>query len=287
VRLTMGGEPTFVSVDDPDGAEWNTAALGKNKRARALDLYQRLRERYAPTGLAHFGQGKWYPGEPLPRWSLNCFWRRDQEAIWSNPALTADETTGHGATAHTAQQFLATFAARLGLSPELVLAAYEDPFFYEWRERRLPANVDTQDSRLDDAQEGARLARLFGQGLEGVTGYVLPIARDASGKHWHSGAWSLRREHCYLLPGDSPLGMRLPLDSLPWVDPADRPQLHAPDPNQAFAPLPSHAKIRQRLGAGSRSQAKRETAPWTERTAICAEPRHGVLYIATGGARGL
>src|SRR3984885_8862263 len=87
VRLTMGGEPTFVSVDDPDGAEWNTAALGENKRALAVDLYQRLRERYAPTGLAHFGQGKWYPGEQLPRWSLNCFWRRDAEAIWCNQGL--------------------------------------------------------------------------------------------------------------------------------------------------------------------------------------------------------
>jgi uncharacterized protein (DUF2126 family) len=288
VRLTMGGEPTFVSRDDPDGAEWNTAALGGNKRERALDLYQRLRARYAPAGLAHFGQGKWYPGEQLPRWSLNCFWRRDGEAIWRDPALIADETIDYGATAHTAQQFLAGFASRLGLSPERVFAAYEDPFYYEWRERRLPTNVDSRDSRLDDAQEGARLARLFDTGLEHAIGYVLPIARDASGTHWQTGAWFLRRERCYLLPGDSPLGLRLPLDSLPWAAPADRPQLHAPDPNQVFEPLPPHATIRQRLGAsapGARSsQAARaphphESAQWIARTAICAEPRHGVLYI--------
>jgi len=288
VRLTMGGEPTFVSRDDPDGAEWNTAALGGNKRERALDLYQRLRARHAPAGLAHFGQGKWYPGEQLPRWSLNCFWRRDGEAIWCDPALIADETIDYGATVHTAQQFLAGFASRLGLSPELVFAAYEDPFYYEWRERRLPANVDSRDSRLDDAQEGARLARLFDTGLEHAIGYVLPIARDASGTHWQTGAWFLRRERCYLLPGDSPLGLRLPLDSLPWAAPADRPQLHAPDPNQAFEPLPPQATIRQRLGAsapGARSsQAARaprtyESAEWIARTAICAEPRHGVLYI--------
>ncbi len=288
VRLTMGGEPTFVSVDDPDGAEWNTAALGKNKRALAVDLYQRLRERYAPTGLAHFGQGKWYPGEQLPRWSLNCFWRRDAEGIWSNHALIADETIDHGATAHTAHQFLTTFACQLGLSPELVCAAYEDPFYYEWRERRLPANVDSRDSRLDDAQEGARLARLFDKGLDSVTGHVLPIARDATGTYWQTGAWLLRRERCYLLPGDSPMGMRLPLDSLPWAAPADRPQLHAPDPNQAFAPLPGYAKIRERLGTStpgspgsqaSRAPGNHESAYWIARTAICAEPRHGVLYI--------
>ena len=288
VRLTMGGEPTFVSVDEPDGAEWNTAALGGNKRERALDLYRRLRERYAPTGLAHFGQGKWYPGEQLPRWSLNCFWRHDGEAIWCDQALIADEAIDYGATAHTAQQFLTIFASRLGLSPELVFAAYEDPFYHEWRERRLPANVDSRDSRLDDAQEGARLARLFDTGLDRVAGYVLPIARNATGTHWQTGAWFLRRERCYLLPGDSPLGLRLPLDSLPWAAPADRPQLHAPDPNQTFEPLPAYAKIRQRLGTAtpaargspaSRAPQTHESAHWIARTAICAEPRHGVLYI--------
>src|SRR3954464_9106508 len=107
VRLTMGGEPTFVSLDDPDGEEWNTAALGPTKRLRAANLYRRLKEKYAPTGLAHFGQGKWYPGEPLPRWSLNCFWRRDGEAIWANPALYAEEGIDYGADANMAQRFLA------------------------------------------------------------------------------------------------------------------------------------------------------------------------------------
>ena len=94
VRLTMGGEPTFVSVDDPDGAEWNTTAMGPDKRRLAIEVYNRLKQKYAPLGLSHFGQGKWYPGEQLPRWSLNCFWRRDGEPIWHNPALLGDETSG-------------------------------------------------------------------------------------------------------------------------------------------------------------------------------------------------
>jgi uncharacterized protein (DUF2126 family)/transglutaminase-like putative cysteine protease len=286
VRLTMGGEPTFVSVDHPDGAEWNTGALGENKRTLAVALYQRLVARYAQSGLEHFGQGKWYPGEPLPRWSLNCFWRRDGEAIWRDHALFADEARDYGASAETARAFLADFAARLGLDPKYVFAAHEDPFYYEWRERRLPANVDGQDSRLDDALEGARLARLSRQGFDSVTGHVLPIARDAAGKHWRTGAWFLRRERCYLLPGDSPMGLRLPLDSLPWAAPADRPQLHPPDPTQAFAPLPGYAKIRAQLAAsgtagpdGARAPRSHESAYWISRTAICAEPRHGVLYI--------
>jgi len=288
VRLTMGGEPTFVSVDDPDGAQWNTAALGEDKRRLAVELFERLRERYAPAGLTHFGQGKWYPGEQLPRWSLNCFWRRDGEAIWCNHALLADETNDYGATAEHARQFLAAFASLLGLTPDALFAAYEDPFYYEWREHRLPANVDGRDARLDDAPEGARLARLADRGLDTVTGYVLPLARDAAGTHWQTGEWFLRRERCYLLPGDSPLGMRLPLDSLPWAKPEDRPQLIAPDPNQAFAELPQYAKIRERLGRSTaglpglrplRSPGNHESAYWIARTAICAEPRHGVLYI--------
>lgn len=92
VRLTMGGEPTFVSLDDRDGAEWNTAALGPRKRELSAELFQRMRAHYAPLGIVHFGQGKWYPGEQLPRWSLNCFWRKDGKPVWRNNALIADET---------------------------------------------------------------------------------------------------------------------------------------------------------------------------------------------------
>ena len=295
VRLTMGGEPTFVSVDDPDAPEWNTTALGEHKRILAMDLYQRLRERHAPTGLQHFGQGKWYPGEQLPRWSLNCFWRRDGEPVWRSQALLASESVDYSSTADDARRFLAAFAAKLDLPPDFVTAAYEDPFYYEWREARLPANVEGHDARLDDAAEGARLARLAEKGCDTVTGYVLPLARDKTGTHWQSGAWFLRRKRCYLTPGDSPMGMRLPLDSLPWCAPEERPQLHAPDPNQPFAKLPAYAQIRARLGRSkndladakaSRAPGAHESAYWIARTAICAEPRHGVLYIfmpPTGG----
>jgi uncharacterized protein (DUF2126 family) len=288
VRLTMGGEPTFVAVDDPDGAEWNTAALGENKRKLAVELYQSLRARYAPSGLQHFGQGKWYPGEQLPRWSLNCFWRRDGEAIFGKHAFVADESADYGASADSARRFLEIFASKLALAPEFIFAAHEDPFYYAWREARLPANVDSRDPRLDDAQEAARLARVDEKGIDTVTGYVMPLARDAAETHWQTGAWFLRRKLCYLLPGDSPLGMRLPLDSLPWAKPEDRPQFAAPDPNQAFPKLPGYAAIRERLGKSkkaasdkdvSRAPGARESAYWIARTAICAEPRHGVLYI--------
>ena len=305
VRLTMGGEPTFVASDDPDGAEWNTTALGKTKRARAAELYGRLKEHYAPTGLAHFGQGKWYPGEPLPRWSLNCFWRRDGEPIWENPALCANESAHYGATEAAAQRFLSGVAQRLGLAPRYVFAAYEDAFYYMWRERRLPTNVDPFDSRLEDAGERAKLARIFEQGLDVAVGHVLPVARNAEDTGWQTGPWFLRQERCYLVPGDSPLGLRLPLDSLPWTRPEDYPYISQPDLTQPFAPLPRPAQIRQQLkgwskrdeddatlapdavagddptagDAAARPPGPHESAGWVTRTAICAEPRNGVLYI--------
>src|SRR6202011_3626158 len=90
VRLTMGGEPTFVGLDEPESPQWNIDALGTLKRTCGLDLIQSLRERVAPGGLLHYGQGKWYPGEPLPRWQITLLWRADGAPLWNDRALLAD-----------------------------------------------------------------------------------------------------------------------------------------------------------------------------------------------------
>jgi uncharacterized protein (DUF2126 family)/transglutaminase-like putative cysteine protease len=285
VRLTMGGEPTFVSIDDPDGAEWNTAALGDDKRRLSAELYQRMRAHYAPGGLVHFGQGKWYPGEQLPRWSLNCFWRNDGEPIWRNDALIADESQEYGATGELAGRFLASVAERLNLPGRFVFPAYEDNFYYLWREGSLPVNVKAEDSRLEDEMERKRLRKVFSQGLDKVVGQVLPLARTAAGDQWQSGRWYLRDEHCRLIPGDSPLGYRLPLGSQPWVKAAEYPYVHPTDPNQDLPALPSQAQLQagssgQQQGAASEREPKLdESASWLTRTALCAEARDGRLYL--------
>ena len=177
VRLTMGGEPTFVSATDRDADEWNTAALGPTKRARAADLLRRLKQRYGANGFVHLGQGKWYPGEPLPRWALGCYWRADGEAAWTDASLFADEQHPDGHGAADAERFIAALAAQLGVTAGHVQAGYEDVWYYLWRERQLPVNVDPFDARLDDELERDRLRRVFTQGLDAVVGYALPIRR--------------------------------------------------------------------------------------------------------------
>ena len=263
VRLTQGGEPTFVSVDDREGAEWNTEAMGPTKRQLSADLMDKLRSKYGEGGLLHYGQGKWYPGEQLPRWSLNLYWRKDKEPVWTRPELFASEQQDYGATEAHAHRFLAGVAKRLGLDPQYVFPAHEDTWYYLWRERKLPANVDPFDARLADPLERDRIRKVFTQGLEKVVGHALPVARNPADsprgkgdegqrrwlgnegqRRWQSGAWFLRADRCYLIPGDSAMGYRLPLDSQPWAKASDLPWIYPPDQTQSFGPLPPHQHLR-------------------------------------------
>lgn len=317
VRLTMGGEPTFVAVENRDAAEWNTDALGPTKRGFATELVDKLRAEYGHGGFLHFGQGKWYPGEQLPRWALSICWRADGQPCWQDPALFADERVPVRYGAEDAQRFIRRLTAKLGLTDQYIQPAYEDVFYFLWRERKLPVNVDPFDSRLDDELERARLRRVFGQKLDAVVGYALPLqAREVgpqlSGPNWQTGPWFLRDDRLFLVPGDSPMGYRLPLDALPWVSQAEFPHLIPRDPFEQQAPLPMATQIRTQLpggeahaaqwgmpGRGERpgpgftaadtaslrgeaSQARttdtrvperHESAHWLTRTALCVEVR--------------
>jgi uncharacterized protein (DUF2126 family) len=263
VRLTMGGEPTFVSIDDMDGAEWNIAALGPTKKLLAEDLLFRLKRQFAPGGMLHIGQGKWYPGEQLPRWALACYWRKDGEPVWRDASLFGNERDSDAAEPADAERFITTMARKLGVKPEHAQPAHEDVFYYLWKEARLPVNVDPFDNRLKDPIERARVARIFSQGLERIVGYALPLrwaglATSAQGGGWVSGKWALRDGNLFLIPGDSPMGFRLPLDALPYVPDAELDTHPERDPFEPVAPLgsplssrglhPSYDEIARRYG---------------------------------------
>ena len=242
--FTMGGEPTFVSIDHRDEPEWNTAALGASKRVLAGTLFRRLAKRFANGPLLHFGQGKWYPGESLPRWALGCYWRKDTEPVWTRPDLIADDDRDYGHGEKEAREFITMLAMQLQVQTEHILPGYEDTWYYLWKARKLPINVDPFDSKLENEEDRARLARVFEQGLASVVGYVLPIMPNQSGSQltrWTSGPWFLRQDRMFLIPGDSPMGYRLPLDSLPWLKPEDRPVIFELDPFADRSELPRTA----------------------------------------------
>ncbi|MGA0543359.1 DUF2126 domain-containing protein [Neotabrizicola sp. VNH66] len=294
VRLTMGGEPTFVSIDDFEAAEWNTAAVGPTKRDRADVLIRKLRDRFAPGGFLHYGQGKWYPGETLPRWTFSLYWRRDGQPVWQNPELIAAEGVDQGATTLQAQELLREIAVELELPEDNILPAYEDPAEWLVKEAQLPDNVTPENSKLKDPEARHRLAQVFDRGLTNPTGFVLPVqpwmGRDGRRK-WYSERWRLRRGKVFLVPGDSPVGYRIPLNSLPYLTPAQYPYVNPADPTVDRAPLPEPEKIdpnrKTQPMASFVANAPVQVMPGQSvaevegfvRTALTVEPREGRLCI--------
>ncbi len=273
VRLTMGGEPTFVSIDDMEGAEWNTKADGAHKRQLAGVLVRRLQDAFGRGGLLHFGQGKWYPGEELPRWAYGCFWRKDGVPVWREPALLAEVAGDYGFTAADAERFAGQLAQHLGLQPQHVVPGYEDVFYYLWKEGTLPENVDPLQADLKDPLERRYLAQLLDKGLGVPTGYALPLQWNVERGGWRSGAWRFRRGRMFLIPGGSAMGLRLPLDSLPWVAPEKR---QLPPANDPFATLPPLGEFPVGSAAAGAIEKDLAEAP---HTALCVEARDGRLHV--------
>jgi uncharacterized protein (DUF2126 family)/transglutaminase-like putative cysteine protease len=297
-RLTMGGEPTFVSVDDYQAAEWNTAALGPVKRERADELIRRLRDRFAPGGLLHYGQGKWYPGEPIPRWAFALYWRRDGVPIWRDDTLITREAADRKASVGDARRFAEGIAARAGITADYVQPAYEDPVDRMLKQGLIPPNFDPSDPKIDDPHERARFLTLFDTHLGEPKGFILPLQRwTAQAKPgWLSEIWQTRRGRLFLVPGDSALGLRLPLQSLPDLGEADYPHLVPADPFAKRLPLSdpriTHPIKVQKIEASRGEAASPSLVPETlvmyrasgtadlpVRTALAVEVREGRLCV--------
>jgi uncharacterized protein (DUF2126 family)/transglutaminase-like putative cysteine protease len=295
VRLTMGGEPTFVAIDDMDAEEWTTGAVGPTKRDFGDALIRRLRDRFAPGGMLHYGQGKWYPGESLPRWAFALYWRGDGMPLWREADRIARETADSNPTTADAAALARGIARRIDIDTSFVAPAYEDARTLVTKEAALPENVTTFDSKLDDPEERARLARAFTRGLNTPAAYVLPVQRwnaEARGR-WKSEQWSTRAGRVQLVPGDSPAGLRLPLASLPHLDEADRPVITTRDPFAPLQPLPDltepddpYEPPQHYVAGGAQDPSVRQqfveqgiAIDGSVRTAISVEPRDGRLCV--------
>jgi uncharacterized protein (DUF2126 family)/transglutaminase-like putative cysteine protease len=296
VRLTMGGEPTFVSIDDMESAQWNTAADGNEKRILAHDLIFRLREQFGPNGMIHYGQGKWYPGEPLPRWQYGLFWRKDGYPMWKNIHLIAHEKREQHFSSEDASAFINELARHLALNPDHISAAYEDTFFFLWSEGKTPVNIDPLKANLKNSIERRTLAKLLDQGLGKPAGYVLPLQWNYWNNRWLSCKWIFNREALFLLPGNSPIGLRLPLESLPVIAQSRLPQRVE---RSLFDELPAlghfHETISGRYGLLGNATALQRPSLFEEeigeeeenitfdietiKTALCIEAREGIIYI--------
>jgi len=295
VRLTMGGEPTFISLDDRNGSEWSTTAMSPAKRRLGVELLGRMRDRFSTGALLHFGQGKWYPGEELPRWALGCYWRKDGIPIWENPGLFAEDSKDYGYGAPEARKFLEALTRRLQVSFSFTITAYEDIFFQLWKERRLPEIADPLDPKLKESPERARLAHMFEQGAENPVGFVLPLRRipTRSGTpRWTSQPWFPLSKRMFLTPGDSPMGYRLPLESLPWTTPEDVTYSFDTDPFRRRDKLPPRPE--RHIGFFSNPPAVDEPQPAADkakpkaddkqaviltRPALCVQARAGKLFV--------
>ena len=276
VRLTMGGEPTFVSIDDMESKEWNTAADGEHKRKLASELSVSLKNAFGKGGLLHHAQGKWYPGEPLPRWLIGIHWRKDGEKVWNDPKLLASFAETYKLPEDITSSFLKKLSKKLGTTDTSIIPAYEDGYYFMREEGKLPVDVDPKKYSKSDEGLRRKLGEILEQGVDKIIGHVLPLANKDS--QWITNPWEFRLKYLYLIPGNSPIGLRLPLGSLPEdpevpSEPTAEPEMFETKPKLK----PYGYQLKQRTKSTSK-KASLEKQPYV-RTAICAEVREGKLFL--------
>ena len=282
VQLTCGGEPTFVSAHDFYSAQWNTDALGKQKKIMALSLLSRLWARFGRGGITFHGQGKWYPGEPLPRWALSIFWKKDGSVIWSDAALLGNEVEKYHKSNDDARQLMAGLCRRLRLSERFVHATYEDILYYSWAEANMPLYEKPEEIDYNQPNERQSLRKKLESGIGNPCGYVLPLHWDEHTRLWRSCTWELERGYLWLLPGDSSIGYRLPLTSLSHKESHI---VEAPIQISLYDQLHSlPSGVNTRVSSVQEEQAGQQVLQADDfnqliKTALCIQQREGRIYI--------
>ena len=277
VRLTMGGEPTFVSIDDMESAQWNTDADGPEKRERAADLSKRLLNTIGVGGFLHHAQGKWYPGEPLPRWSTELCWRKDERKIWFNPNLLAAIGGSKKIEKGTDKLFLETLTSYLAITKNHITPTYEDAFYFLWEQGKLPVDINPGEDK-DSSLADKKLKEILESGTSNPVGYVLPLNKTEG--NWFSSEWKFRRNYIYLTPGNSPLGLRLPLNSLESKPEHEIFPIYEPDLFEKKKRLPSFRRMVAKRHETVLQKGINTNLPnYFVRTALCAEVREEKLHL--------
>ena len=277
VRLTMGGEPTFVSIDDMESPQWNTDADGEHKRILAEELSKKLVDKFTTGALLHHAQGKWYPGEPLPRWQIEICWRKDEKPIWNNPSLLASFTKPSNVVENADVLFLETLTEYLNITKETILPTYEDAFYFLWKEGNLPVDFDPKDDK-DNSIAKKKLIEILESGTSKPTGYVIPL--NNSGGTWFTSEWLFRRNHLFLTHGTSPIGLRLPLDSLITKAEYENFPVYEPDMFGPQKKLRSFKNIATKRYKDFCENGLDTNKPkYFVRTALCSEIRDGKLHL--------
>lgn len=228
-----------------------------------------------------FVQGKWYPGEILPRWAMPCIWRQDGAPIWHDEKLFADPDSSLGHTSQTARTFIEALGVTLGIPPSYVLPAREDTSYYLWKEHRLPSEDDNMAADVFEQRERMRLQALMDQNLNAPVGYVLPLQFSHRRHRWISNRWQFRGPHLVLLTGDSPIGLRLPISGLPHPPEAEEEKAMERNLFEPVGSFPTPDALREQLTSRGKPDDRLfgDDPNGLIKTALCVEVRGGVVHV--------
>ncbi len=273
------------------------------KRKLGEQLIIRLKGAFAPGGFIHKGQGKWYPGESLPRWQYSTYWRNDTIPIWKNESLLDLDPDPSKYTVDNARSLALELTKFLNIPEDHVHPAKEDAFYFLWEENKVPINIDPYKANLSDPLERQKLAELLVKGLGSPVGYVIPLEWNHWSDRWISCSWPFRNNQLILIPGNSAIGLRLPLKSLAYIS---EPKTQRQVERSPFEELPALGNFQntvqhryhdpitvQELPREFYQQSDEElpgkehpqgrTHPifevYTIRTALCIEVREGKIFI--------